>query len=212
MGKADPQLILASSSPYRRRLLERLHLPFLSASPDIDESALPGESARDLVLRLSRSKARALAGQFTQHIIIGSDQVAAGPDGELLGKPGNLDRARDQLRRCRGQLLTFYTGLCLYHSGQGTERSIVEQFQVRLRSLADDEIENYLTMEKPYDCAGSFRMEGLGIALFEELRGRDPNTLIGLPLIALIDELAHFGIRVLRPQTQGPSHLGRRDP
>ena len=201
MGQTVPKLVLASSSPYRHRLLERLGIPFVTASPDIDESALPGETAHDLALRLSRAKARALAGNFSHHLIIGSDQVATLPDGALIGKPGNFDRAREQLRRCRGNPLTFYTGLSLYHSGLGTQRSIVEQFQVRFRSLGDAEIDYYLSTEKPYDCAGSFRMEGLGIALFEELRGRDPNSLIGLPLIALIDELGHFGIRVLEPHT-----------
>ncbi len=194
----EPALVLASSSPYRRELLSRLRLTFESASPEIDEAPQPGETPSSLAYRLAREKARSLAGQFPNHLIIGSDQVAASPDGTTLGKPLNLERARRQLSACRGRTVTFYTGLSLYHSGEDREETLVESFQVRFRPLTDEAINSYLEAEKPFDCAGSFRVEGLGIALFEELRGRDPNTLVGLPLIALVDALASFGVNVLQ--------------
>lgn len=186
-------LLLASSSPYRRSLLERLGLPFTSASPDIDESPLKGESGEALATRLAESKARALADRFPDHWIIGSDQVACLPDGSLLSKPGTHEKATRQLRQSSGQRVLFLTGLALLDSDSGEIISVCEPFNVRFRDLTDDEIEAYLRLEKPYDCAGSFKMEGLGITLFDALEGRDPNSLVGLPLIALNGLLRQWG-------------------
>ncbi|MBB5322370.1 Maf family protein [Marinobacter oulmenensis] len=196
-----PKLLLASSSPYRRELLSRLGWPFDCASPDIDETALPGEDARTLAVRLACDKARALANDYPEHLIIGSDQVATLPDGTLLGKPGNFTRAKQQLSQCNGHSVHFETGLALLDSRSGTLTSCCETYEVHFRQLSDQEITHYLQREQPYDCAGSFRMEGLGITLFSRMAGRDPNTLIGLPLMALIDLLSQFGIR---PLEQGP--------
>lgn len=190
-------LVLASSSPYRRELLSRLGLPFECASPDIDESPVPGEAARQLALRLACQKAMALAGAYPAHWIIGSDQVAALPDGTLLNKPGNHEQARHQLSRSSGQTVTFYTGLALYDSAGERMASTCEPFQASFRTLTPAEIEHYLHREQPYDCAGSFKMEGLGIALFEQLQGRDPNSLIGLPMIALNTLLRDWGLNPL---------------
>ena len=196
-----PPLVLASSSPWRKALLQRLGLPFQSASPDIDESPLPDESAPQLVERLARAKAAALADQFPQHLIIGSDQVAALDDGHtILGKPGNHEKACRQLARCSGRAVTFYTGLALHDTRSGHTTSLCEWFVVHFRTLTSSEIDQYLTIEQPYQCAGSFRMEGLGIVLFDRLEERDPNTLVGLPLIALIDALRARGIDVLAHQ------------
>lgn len=198
---ADPQstnhppLLLASSSRYRRQLLERLHLPFIWASPDIDESPQPGEAPEHLVRRLAEAKARALAASHPDHLIIGSDQVACLGDA-ILGKPGDFANAQRQLRAASGRILRFATGLCLLNSGSGHCQTVIEPFEVRFRRLSDEQIDRYLEREQPFDCAGSFKSEGLGIALFEELRGRDPNALIGLPLIALIDLLRIEGIKI----------------
>ncbi|MBD3640810.1 MAG: septum formation inhibitor Maf [Marinobacter sp.] len=178
-------LLLASSSPYRKALLERLGLPFTTASPDIDETPLPGEPAESLALRLAENKARALAIQHPGHWIIGSDQVACLPDGTLLNKPGNHAQAVQQLRQSSGHRVLFLTGLCLLDADNGERQQACEPFTAHFRTLSDEEIESYLRREQPYDCAGSFKMEGLGITLFDRLEGRDPNSLIGLPLIAL---------------------------
>lgn len=193
------KLLLASSSPYRRQLLERLGLPFTTASPEVDESPLEGEAPAALARRLAERKALALAPEtFQPLLIIGSDQVAS-LDGEPLGKPGNHFRATEQLRAARGQTVTFYTGLCLYDARTGLQQSRCETFKVRFRTLSDAQIESYLKKETPYDCAGAFKMEGLGIRLFERLEGDDPNTLIGLPLIALTDLLLDVGVDPLQP-------------
>jgi len=186
-------LLLASSSPYRRELLERLGLPFTCASPDIDESPYQGETGEALATRLAESKARELADRFPGHWIIGSDQVACLPDGSVLSKPGNHEMATEQLRQSSGHRVLFLTGLALLDSDSGKIDSLCEPFNVKFRELADEEIEAYLLREKPYDCAGSFKMEGLGITLFEALEGRDPNSLVGLPLIALNDLLRQWG-------------------
>lgn len=198
--RADPLLILASSSPWRRQLLARLGMPFDTASPDIDETPEPGETAQELVERLARDKALALAEHFPRHLIIGSDQVATLSDGSILGKPGSHDRAREQLARCSGQTVTFVTGLALHDSSSGTTTVTSEPFHVHFRVLTPERIDRYLTIEQPYQCAGSFRMEGLGIILFSRLEGRDPNTLIGLPLMALTDLLARHGVDILASQ------------
>jgi septum formation protein len=191
-----PPLLLASSSPYRRALLERLQLPFIWASPAIDESPLPGETAQALVARLAEAKARALLPQHPGHLIIGSDQVAV-LEGRILGKPGNLDNARAQLRAASGRRVEFLTGLCLLDGRDGIARCRVAPFAVRFRQLGEAQIERYLERERPFDCAGSFKAEGLGIALFSALEGRDPNALIGLPLIALVDLLGEAGVGVI---------------
>lgn len=190
-------LLLASSSPYRKALLERLALPFKTASPDIDETPRPAETAENLALRLSKSKALALAAQFPGHWIIGSDQVACLPDGTLLHKPGNHARAIQQLQQSSGHRVVFLTGLCLLDSDSGENQQVCEPFNTHFRPLSDEEIESYLKREQPYDCAGSFKMEGLGITLFDRLEGRDPNSLVGLPLIALNEMLRNWGCNPL---------------
>ncbi|MDX1757135.1 MAG: nucleoside triphosphate pyrophosphatase [Marinobacter sp.] len=187
-------LVLASSSPYRRELLSRLGIPFEHASPDIDESPHPNESAQRLTVRLAAEKARALASQFPNHWIIGSDQVATLADGSILTKPGTHELASDQLARCSGQTVRFMTGLALLDSTDGQLATLCEPFEVQFRTLSDGDIEHYLRTDTPYDCAGSFRMEGLGIALFSGLAGRDPNSLIGLPLIGLCELLRAWGL------------------
>lgn len=191
---ARPPILLASSSPYRRALLARLGLPFVTASPAIEESPAVGESARDLALRLAGEKAEALASSWPGHWIIGSDQVASLADGEHLGKPGNYSRAFDQLSRSSGQTVTFFTGLALLDADTGEHQTHCEVFKAHFRELSVTEIEHYLRTEKPFDCAGSFKMEGLGIALFRSLEGRDPNSLVGLPMIALTDMLRRWGL------------------
>ncbi|NMT64628.1 Maf family protein [Marinobacter orientalis] len=201
-------LLLASSSPYRRHLLERLGLPFEVASPEIDESPADNETAEQLATRLAQGKAEALAPAWRDHWIIGSDQVACLEDGMLLNKPGNHERAVEQLDRSSGQRVSFMTGLALLDAGSGKIQTHCEHFHAHFRSLSPDEIEHYLRAEQPYDCAGSFRVEGLGIALFSQLEGRDPNSLVGLPLIALNDMLRNWGLNPLL-QPPGPISAAR---
>lgn len=199
----NPPLLLGSSSRYRRERLEALGIPFQTATPDIDETRREGESGHDLVQRLATEKARALQSRYPSHLIIGSDQVAVTIDGRLLTKPGTESRALEQLRHCRGGRVKFLTGLCLIMpntraSERDTQEYItVEPFEVFFRNLSDATLRRYLRAEKPYDCAGSFKVEGLGITLFERLEGRDPNSLIGLPLIALEDGLQTLGLSLL---------------
>lgn len=188
-----PDLVLASSSLYRRALLERLDLPFECAAPNIDETPEPGESPEQLTQRLALNKARALAEHFPAHLIIGSDQVVL-LDGQPVSKPGNHAAACEQLRRCSGRTLRFSTALCLLNSTTGAYQLTCEPFDVSFRELDTDSIERYLRKEQPYDCAGSFKMEGLGITLFRSLRGDDPNSLIGLPLIRLCEMLRNEGL------------------
>lgn len=188
-----PGLVLASSSPYRHALLERLGLAFDCAAPDIDESSRANETAEQLTQRLALNKAQALADSFANHLIIGSDQVLL-LDGQPVSKPGNHAAARQQLRRCSGRTVVFTTSLCLLNSHAGTYQLASEPFHVSFRELDEDSIERYLQREQPYDCAGSFKMEGLGITLFRALRGDDPNSLIGLPLIRLCDMLRREGV------------------
>ncbi|MDQ8590081.1 Maf family protein [Klebsiella aerogenes] len=189
-------LLLASTSPWRRMLLEKLTLPFECAAPEFDETPQPGESARQLVVRLAQAKAQALASRFPQHLIIGSDQVCV-LDGEITGKPHTEENAHRQLRKASGTIVTFYTGLALYNSANGHLQTECEPFDVHFRHLSDQEIEAYIRKENPLQCAGSFKSEGLGITLFERLEGRDPNSLVGLPLIALCQMLRREGFNPL---------------
>ncbi|AGB78617.1 MAF protein [Enterobacteriaceae bacterium strain FGI 57] len=191
-----PELILASTSPYRRLLLEKLGIPFTCASPEVDELPLPAETPRHLVLRLAQAKAQALAERFPHHLIIGSDQVCV-LDGEITGKPHTEENARKQLKKASGNIVTFYTGLALYNSVNGQLQTECEPFDVHFRHLTEQEINHYVQRESPLNCAGSFKSEGLGIALFERLEGRDPNTLVGLPLIALCQMLRREGFNPL---------------
>lgn len=191
-----PELILASTSPYRRLLLEKLGIPFTCASPEVDELPLPAETPRHLVLRLAQAKAQALAERFPHHLIIGSDQVCV-LDGEITGKPHTEENARKQLKKASGNIVTFYTGLALYNSVNGQLQTECEPFDVHFRHLTEQEINHYVQKESPLNCAGSFKSEGLGIALFDRLEGRDPNTLVGLPLIALCQMLRREGFNPL---------------
>ena len=189
------KLVLASTSGFRKQLLEKLNLPFVTASPDADETAQENETPEQLVQRLSIAKAEAIVPDFPNHLIIGSDQVAC-IDGEILGKPGSFDNALAQLRNASGKTVTFYTGLTLINSSTGNRQTACETFNVHFRNLNDAQITRYLQLEQPYNCAGSFKSEGLGISLFEKLEGDDPNSLIGLPLIRLIQMLDREGIAV----------------
>lgn len=187
------QLILASTSRYRKALLEKLGLPFQCVSPDVDESPLPGESAQALVARLAHAKASAVARTHDQGLIIGSDQVCV-CDGRILGKPGTVENAVTQLLAAQGKSITFYTGLCVLDAATGRVEQLVEPFRVHFRQLDEAAIRRYVAAEQPLDCAGSFKCEGMGIVLFEQLEGRDPNALIGLPLIGLVELLGRHGL------------------
>lgn len=190
------RLLLASTSPFRRELLARLGLPFTVQAPNVDESRLPGEDAQTLVARLAVQKALTVANRESAALVIGSDQAAV-RDGEIIGKPGNHEQAAIQLRQASGRTVTFYTGLCLLDSASQQQQVAVESFRVVFRHLTQEMIERYLQQERPYNCAGSFKSEGLGIALFERLEGDDPTSLIGLPLIRLTRMLEAAGIAVL---------------
>jgi septum formation protein len=189
------RLVLASSSPYRRALLDRLGVTFATFTPDIDESALPGETAQQQVRRLAEAKAAAGSEAFGGALIIGSDQVAVCGE-DVLGKPGSHERARRQLARLAGQRVSFLTGLCLYDTSTGRARIDMVPYHVRFRALTEAQIERYLRAEQPYNCAGSFKSEGLGISLFESMEGEDPSALIGLPLIRLVTWLNEAGVKV----------------
>lgn len=191
-----PRIVLASTSPFRRELLTKLGLPFVTAAPEVDESARPGEAPEALVRRLAEAKARAVAEVHRNALVIGSDQVAV-IDGQILGKPGDHPRAVAQLLAASGKAVTFCTGLCLHNGATGRSQVEMVPFRVHFRLLTPEQIDDYLRRERPYNCAGSFKSEGLGIALFSRLEGDDPNALIGLPLIRLIDMLAEEGIAVL---------------
>lgn len=188
-------LVLASTSVYRSELLKRLQLPFETAAPDVDETPLPGESARATSLRLAQEKARAVAAQYPDALIIGSDQVAL-LEGQQLGKPLSHDNAVNQLRAMRGKTTCFYTALALLNDKTGNLQTGVAENHVTLRDLSDAEIEGYLLKEQPYHCAGSAKSEGLGIALMSKMSGDDPNALIGLPLILLIEMLRRENVRL----------------
>jgi MAF protein len=189
-------LVLASTSIYRQELLKRLGLPFVIAAPNVDESRRSDESPQQLVQRLAEAKARAVAPQHPNALIIGSDQVATVED-RTLGKPGGHEQAVAQLRLASGKRLQFLTGLCLLNSLSGAAQVAAVPFTVVFRPLSDRQIENYLRREQPYHCAGSFKSEALGIALCERFEGDDPNALIGLPLIRLIDMLHQEGVDVI---------------
>lgn len=192
------QFILGSSSPFRAEVLAKLGLPFITASPDIDESALAGEQPEQLVKRLSELKAYKIAESYPDALIIGSDQVAV-LGNDVLGKPGNHENAMKQLTAASGKTVTFLTGLALLNSKTGHIQSVVEFFEVEFKTLTASQIDFYLRQEQPYQCAGSFKSEGFGISLFSKLKGNDPNSLIGLPLIRLINLLEAEGIDVLQP-------------
>ena len=193
---AQPTVVLGSTSRYRRELLSRLGLPFEVAAPDVDETPLTGESPRELALRLALAKARAVAKRFPQAVVIGSDQVAD-LAGQPLGKPGEHARAVQQLRQMRGQTVVFQTALAVVCQATGFEQVDLAPVKVLFRPLSDDEIENYLQAEKPYDCAGSAKSEGLGIALLESIENDDPTALVGLPLIRTARMLRAAGVRLL---------------
>ena len=193
---ASRLLVLGSTSRYRRELLERLQLPFEVASPEVDETANAGESPRELALRLALAKALAVAKRFPAAVVIGSDQVAD-LDGIALGKPGTHDRAVDQLRRMRGQSVVFQTAVAVVCQETGFEQVALAPVRVRFRDLADDEIEAYLRLEQPYDCAGSAKSEGLGITLLDAIDSDDPTALVGLPLIRTCRMLRAAGVRLL---------------
>lgn len=184
----DRTLILGSTSPYRRQLMERLQYPFATAAPDIDETRRMGESARDMVLRLSLQKAQKVAEQHPDALIIGSDQCAVLNE-QVIGKPGTHENAVQQLQNSSGETVYFLTGLCLYDSHDGSYQLDVVPFQVDFRELTKGEIDRYLRKDQPYNCAGSFRSESLGITLFKRMTGDDPTALMGLPLIRLSEML-----------------------
>lgn len=190
------QIILGSTSPYRKELLRRLGLTFESAAPDIDETRLADEIPQALVARLAEEKAKAVAGNYADALIIGSDQVAV-LNNEVLGKPGNHKKAVAQLEKASGETVAFYTGLCLYNTSTKKLQVDVIPFNVVFRKLSRNQIENYLKTEQPYNCAGSFKSEGLGVALFERLEGEDPSALIGLPLIRLCRMLEQEGVKII---------------
>lgn len=186
-------VVLGSTSRYRRELLSRLNLPFEIASPDVDETPTPGEAPRDLALRLALAKAHAVAKQHPEAVVIGSDQVAD-LAGQPLGKPGTHERAVQQLRQMRGQTVIFQTAVATVCQASGFEQVDIAPVEVRFRDLSDNEIERYLRAEQPYDCAGSAKSEGLGIALLDAIHSDDPTALIGLPLIRTCRMLRAAGV------------------
>lgn len=188
-------LVLGSSSVFRRELLQRLGVAFETAAPEVDESVIPGETAEELVRRLAEAKARAVAAEHTKALIIGSDQVAVLGD-QVLGKPGTRARAIEQLRSASARTVCFLTGLCLFNSASGDTQIEVVPYSVTFRPLDDQRIARYVDAEQPFNCAGSFKSEGLGIALFDSMEGSDPTALIGLPLITLVSMLAREGVVV----------------
>jgi septum formation protein len=189
-------VVLGSTSRYRRELLARLSLPFEVAAPDVDETPQPGETPRALALRLALAKARAVATHHPEAVVIGSDQVAD-LAGQPLGKPGEHARAVQQLRQMRGQTVVFQTALAVVCLATGFEQVDLAPVRVQFRDLSDEEIENYLQAEKPYDCAGSAKSEGLGIVLLESIENDDPTALVGLPLIRTARMLRAAGVKLL---------------
>lgn len=190
------KIVLASTSPFRKAILKKLGLAFDTLNPETDETRLEGESPEQLVQRLAAAKAKAVAGTCGDALIIGADQVAV-IDDEILGKPGTHEKAVKQLQQASGKTVCFFTGLCLLNAATGNHQLEAVPFDVVFRKLTDTQIENYLQKEKPYNCAGSFKSEALGICLFEKLQGDDPNTLMGLPLIRLVRMLEQEGVAVI---------------
>ena len=190
-----PLIVLGSSSPFRKQLLHKLFDQFETCSPDIDETPQANESPDQLVRRLAFAKAQAVALQKPDRLIITSDQVSV-LNGKINGKPGNFENAFAQLKNSSGSIVTFFTSLCLYDASNADYQLDVETFAVHFRELSDAQITRYLQKEAPFNCAGSFKSEGAGIALFNALEGRDPNTLIGLPLIRLVEMFAAIGIEL----------------
>ena len=188
-------LILASSSVYRQQLLKQLQIPFQTCSPDIDETPKTGESPKDIVFRLAKEKANAVAPDFSSHLIIASDQVAVIED-EIIGKPLVHEAAVKQLTKASGKTVSFYTSICLLNARSGNSQLNFEVTKVKFRELSLQQINSYLKRDKPYDCAGSFRAESLGITLFESIQSNDPNALIGLPLIKLTSFLNNEGFKL----------------
>lgn len=194
--EASRALVLGSTSRYRRELLQRLHLPFEVAAPQVDETPRPGETPADLARRLALAKAQAVASQFPHAVVIGSDQVAD-LDGEPLGKPGTHARAIQQLRQMRGRTVIFQTAVAVVCADTGFAQMEVAPVKVKFRDLTDGEIEAYLQAEQPYDCAGSAKSEGLGIALLDAIESDDPTALVGLPLIRTCRMIRAAGVKVL---------------
>lgn len=196
LSTSHPQLlplILASTSIFRQQMLEKLHIPFKTCKPLVDETPLTNESVEQMVQRLSLAKALAASSDFPAHLIIGSDQSAV-LDSKPLGKPHTFEKAQKQLRSFSGKTITFYTGLAVVNSKTGENFEKMDITQVVFRELSDETIDNYLKIEQPLKCAGSFKSEGLGVTLFERIDSRDPNALIGLPLMALTDIFYEMGI------------------
>ena len=193
---STPPIILASGSKYRQTLLQKLAIDFETASPSIDESPKSQEPPAQLAVRLGQQKAQALKSRYPKHLIIGSDQVAYF-DGCYLEKPGTRDRAIRQLHSVSGRQVEFFTSICVLNSTTGEYLSDLDTTTVLFKPLTSAQIESYLDRDEPYDCAGSFKAESLGIALFEKINSEDPNALIGLPLIKLIKLLAHFNVNIL---------------
>jgi len=192
-------IILGSTSPFRKILLDKLNIDFICAKPDVDETPMDNEDPLALVERLAVAKAKAVAVEYKDALIIGSDQIAL-CDGEILGKPHTFENAVKQLTKFSNKRVTFYTGLCVYDSDLKLVKSLVEPFNVYFKALTQSDIENYLNTEQPFNCAGSFKSEGLGICLFEKFEGDDPNSLIGLPLIKLVELLKEHNFNVLENQ------------
>ena len=191
------KLVLASSSPFRKQLLERLQLTFTTASPDINENKLKNENPRQYVARLSKEKSQALAHDYANSLIIGSDQVLLTAQGEIQGKPHTHDNAVKQLQNVRGSQASLITGLALYNTQTKQLQCDIVDYQIRYRDYSDVEIENYLQREKPYNCAGALKSEGLGTVLLSQLKGEDPTAVIGLPLIRLTQMLLHENYPIL---------------
>ena len=194
--ESRPRLVLASASAARRALLKRLGMPFEIDPAEIDEAPNPQEAPDALAVRLAREKALVVAKRHPDALIIGSDQVAD-LNGMRLGKPGGFEHAKSQLARCSGRSVTFWTAFCVIDTRNDNERAHLDDTLVHFRTLADDEIERYLSREEPYSCAGSFKAESLGIALFEKIDAVDPTALIGLPLISLSAALSSLGLPVI---------------
>ena len=189
-------IILASSSPFRKELLARLQLDFACLSPDVDESILADEDAVRYVRRLAESKAQVIARQHPEAIVIGSDQCAL-LDDRILGKPGNHKKALQQLRQAQGKRVVFHTAVCVMQLSSGFNQVEEVPFEVEFRHLSDQQLEHYLKAEQPYQCAGSFKAEGYGSCLFRRMRGDDPSALIGLPLFKLVEMLEAAGVEVV---------------